>query len=225
MMTLRNLSVTAAMLFAICPLHLLIANDSTDSTAPMEQTIGENATTSLWSYTVSAYAYFVPDDQNYVSAIFTADKNWLHIEARYNYEDIRTGSAWIGYNFSAGTKLVLDVTPMFAGVFGNTNGVAPGWEVSLSYARVEFYSENEYVFDLQDSAGNFYYNWTELTFSPVDWFQAGLIVQRTKTYQTDLDVQRGLVAGFSYKAVNLTAYVFNLGWETPTVAVSVGINF
>ena len=35
----------------------------------------------------------------------TADYGWLHLEARYNYEGLDTGSAWIGYNFSVGDKL------------------------------------------------------------------------------------------------------------------------
>jgi len=25
---------------------------------------------------------------------------WLHLEARYNDEDLRTGSLWVGYNFA-----------------------------------------------------------------------------------------------------------------------------
>lgn len=185
----------------------------------------EEAAADEWSYSAFTYLYLVPDDQNYASAIFTANKDWLHIEGRYNYEDLRTGSAWIGYNFSFGNKLVLDATPMFGGVFGNLNGIAPGWEITLSYGKLEFYSENEYVFDLEDSSGNFYYNWSELTYSPIDWLQLGLVVQRTKAYQTELDVQRGFLAGFSYKMLDVTAYVFNPGWDEPTFSISAGLNF
>ena len=53
-----------------------------------------------WSFSASAYTYAVPDDSNYVQPTFTADRGWLHLEARYNYEALDTGSAWIGYNFS-----------------------------------------------------------------------------------------------------------------------------
>ena len=53
-----------------------------------------------WSFSASAYTYVVPDDSNYVQPTFTADRGWLHLEARYNYEALDTGSAWIGYNFS-----------------------------------------------------------------------------------------------------------------------------
>lgn len=185
----------------------------------------EEAATDLWSYSASSYIYVVPDDQNYASAIFTADKDWLHLEGRYNYEDLRTGSTWIGYNFSFGNKLVLDATPMFGAVFGDLKGVAPGWEISLSYSKVELYSENEYIFDLEDSSEDFYYNWTELTYSPTDSLRFGVIVQRTQAYQTDLDIQRGMLVGFSYKMLDVNAYIFNLGWDKPTFSISAGLSF
>jgi hypothetical protein len=58
-----------------------------------------------WSFSASAYTYFVPDDRDFVQPTFTADRGWLHLEARYNYEALDTGSAWVGYNFSGGDKL------------------------------------------------------------------------------------------------------------------------
>ena len=51
------------------------------------------------------------------------------------------------------------------------------------------------------------------------------MIQRTKAYQTDLDIQRGFLVGFSYKKVDFTTYVFNLGWTDPTVVLAVGLNF
>ncbi len=226
MTVVRRLTLFMTVTIMMCLTEMQATADTNPVQTPStETTETEEAAADVWSYSASSYIYIVPDDQNYASAIFTADKDWLHIEARYNYEDLRTGSAWVGYNLSFGEKLVFDATPMFGGVFGNLNGVAPGWEISLSYAKVEFYSESEYVFDLEDSSGNFYYNWSELTYSPADWLQLGLVFQRTKAYQTDLDVQRGFLAGFSYKMVNVSTYVFNLGWEKPTFSVSAGLNF
>jgi hypothetical protein len=81
------------------------------------------------------------------------------------------------------------------------------------------------VFDLQDRSGNFLYMWSELTYSPIDWFRTGLVIQRTKAYQTELDTQRGLLAGFSYKKVDFTAHVFNVGWSEPTVVLAFAVNF
>jgi hypothetical protein len=184
-----------------------------------------DATANTWSFTASAFTYVVPDSQNYVNPNFTADHGWLHLEARYNYEAQKAGSLWFGHNFKVGDKLALAVTPMVGGVFGNLAGVAPGCTWSLSFWKIEFSSQSEYVFDLRDRSGNFLYTWSELSYSPVEWFRTGLVVQRTKAYKTDFDIQRGLLAGFSYKKLDFATYVFNFGWTDPTVVVAVSVNF
>ena len=126
---------------------------------------------------------------------------------------------------SFGEKVVLDATPMVGGIFGNTTGVAPGYLFTLSYKKVSLYSEGEFVFDTKNSGGNFFYNWNELTYSPTDWVRFGLASQRTRAYQTPLDVQRGFFAGFSYKVLDFTTYVFNAGWTDPTVVLAIGFKF
>ena len=178
-----------------------------------------------WSFYASGFAYFVPEDRDYLAPICTADRDRLHLEARYNYEDLETAALFLGWNFSAGDKLSLHATPMIGGVFGNTAGIAPGFKITLGYQRVEFYSESEYLFDAHDSSESFYYNWSELSYALLDWSHAGLVIQRTKVYQTELDVQRGLLAGFSHGEVDCTAYVFNLGWTSPTVVLALGYGF
>jgi hypothetical protein len=90
-----------------------------------------------------------------------------------------------------GDKLRLDATLMAGGVVGDTRGAAPGYKLTLTYGRFEFYSEGEYVFDTDDSADNFFYNWAQLGYSPLDWLSNGLASQRTRTYQTELHIQRG----------------------------------
>ena len=106
-------------------------------------------------------------DRSYASPTFAADRKQIHFGARYNYEDKETGSRWVGYNFSTGDRLALEVTPMIGGVFGNTTGVAPGYKASLAWRRVELSTEGEYVFDTKDHTGNFFYSWMELTYSPI----------------------------------------------------------
>ena len=138
-----------------------------------------------WSFSASASTYIVPDFREYVQPTFTADRGWLHLEGRYNYENLETGSIWLGYNFGGGEKLEWEFTPMLGGVFGETSGVAPGYKFSLTYWKIEFSSEGEWVFDLGNSDDSFFYNWSELSMSPVDWFRFGLVGQRTRVYQTE----------------------------------------
>ena len=185
----------------------------------------EEADPNTWSFAAAGYGYIIPDDQSYFSPTFRADRNWVHLEARYNYEDLRTGSIWFGYNLSFGENLVFEATPMVGGVFGNTTGVAPGYLLTLSYKKISLYSEGEFVFDTRNSDSNFFYNWNELTYSPTDWFHFGLASQKTRVYQTPLDVQRGFLAGFSYRRLDFTTYVFNVGWTDPTVLLAIGFKF
>ena len=62
---------------------------------------------SRWTFSLVTDGFLVPNEVSYAQPDFTADHNWLHLEARYNSENLQTGSLWFGYNFSAGKKLVL----------------------------------------------------------------------------------------------------------------------
>jgi hypothetical protein len=177
-----------------------------------------------WTFTLITDGYIIPDEDGFANPNFTADHGWLHLEARYNSEDLRTGSAWIGYNFTAGKKLILNVTPIIGGVFGRTNGVAPGCEASLTYKKVQASISNELVF-ATDKSGSYYYNWPEVTYSPVNWLQLGFVAQRTKTYKTSLDTQPGFLVGLSHKNMEVTSYVFDLGLAAPTVVLELGFSF
>lgn len=202
-----------------------LAQETKTTATAMTPVPAADASAKAWSFDASVYTYFVPDSHDTVSPVVMADRGWLHLETRYNYENFRTGSIWFGYNFSVGDKLVLDFTAMIGGVLGDTAGVAPGYRFSLSYWKLELTSESEYVFDSRDSSQSFFYNWSELAVSPADWFRAGVVVQRTRLYGEDRDVQRGFLAGFSYKKANATAYVFNPDASKPTVVLALGLSF
>lgn len=198
-----------------------VSSSATNSMPALTKESDEKA----WSFSASAYTYFVPDDRDYVQPTLTADHGWLHLEARYNYEALDTSSLWIGYNLAVGDKLALEVTPMMGGVFGATAGIAPGYKGTLSWWKLELYTEGEYLIDTDNSSDSFYYTWSEFSLAPVDWFRFGLAVQRTKLYQTDFDVQRGFLVGFSYKRVNLTTYIFNPDASRPLIVLGLGVDF
>jgi hypothetical protein len=199
----------------------------TPGNASIEPPVGLQAR----EYTLTIAGYIVPEGTSYVNPVLAADHRWLHLEARYNDEDLRTASLWVGYNFvrgdvSAGDKWELDITPMLGGVFGRTDGVAPGCEVSLSYRKkVEASISNEYVFDTTRKSGNFYYSWPQLTYSPVDWFHVGAVAQHTAAYQTSLSIQRGFLVGFSRRKWELTTYVFDPGTSGTIVVLESGVSF
>lgn len=178
-----------------------------------------------WEIAVTVDGYLVSDQDDYVSPTLSADHGWLHLEGRYNYENLRTGSLWIGYNIHTGKKVTLELIPMIGGIFGRTTGIAPGFEASLEYKKIRASISNEYVFDTSHESGNFYYSWPQVSYSLKDWLRVGLVAQRTKPFQTKLDTQRGFLVGLSHKKVEFTAYVFNVGWTEPSVVLEAGWNF
>jgi len=184
-----------------------------------------DAPTNTWAYNLTVDGYIVPEDQSYVDPVLMADHNRLHLEARYNYENLRTCSLWLGYNFSTGKNVELSITPMIGGVFGRTNGIAPGFEASLNYKKFELSVSNEYVFDTTHQSASFYYSWPQLTYSPVDWLRVGAVAQHSRTYHTAVDIQRGFLVGVPHKKWEITTYVFNPGFTDPTVVLEGGISF
>jgi hypothetical protein len=180
---------------------------------------------SAWAYNLTVDGYIVPHGQSYVDPVFTANRKWLHLEARYNYENLKTGSLWVGFNFRVGKTLVLDFAPMIGGVFGRTNGIAPGCEASLTYKKIQASIVNEYVFDTTTKAGNFYFSWPQVTYSPVGWFRVGAVAQHTKAYQTAFSIQRGFLIGFSHKKWEFTTYVLDPFVGDTVTILELGVNF
>ena len=191
------------------------------TTAPVPAEVDEKA----WSFSLSAYTYIVPDDHEYVQPTITIDRDWLHLEARYDYEALDTASTWVGYNLAGGEKVAWEITPMLGGVSGETSGIAPGYKGSLTWWKIELYSEGEYVFDLDDSSDSYFYNWSELTLSPAEWLRFGIVAQRTRLYDSDRDIQRGLLVGLSWQSLDLAAYVLNPDEGKPTWIFSIAVSF
>ena len=179
----------------------------------------------VWDLSASFYGYFIRDESDYVQPTVTADRDWLHLEARANYESKGAGSTWIGWNLSAGTRVVLNVTPMIGLVFGDTQGVAPGCRGALSWRGLELSSESEYVFDAGGRADWFFYNWSQVTLSPVDWFHVGLVAQRTRAYASAREIQRGLLVEVSLPHLDITGHIFNPDDASPTYVVSAAVSF
>lgn len=160
-----------------------------------------------WEFSAESDLYFT--DPFVFLPIFIADKGNLHLEARYNYEDLKTFSGWAGYNFFGGDEFEYFLTPMIGAAIGRTDGIAPGLEFTLSYAGFELYSESEYLFDFESSEYNFFYNWTDLTYSPLDWIWFGISGQITKVNETELETDRGLILGAEYRNFEITGYFYN----------------
>lgn len=180
--------------------------------------------TPAWELNAEMNLYFFKDDFIAVP-VFKADKNRLHLEGRYNYEDLQTFSGWVGYNFSGGNKFEYAITPMLGGVVGLTNGIAPGLEMTFNFGRFEVTTNSEWLIDPKIAENHFFYNWSDVSYSLKDWLWVGISGQRTRLYKTALDLQRGVLIGGAFKSWELTTYVYNVGFDDPFVLLTVSTKF
>jgi hypothetical protein len=175
-----------------------------------------------WAFDVTAFAYFLPDEADYVQPTVRADRGSLHLEGRYAYEDRRTFSLFAGWSAAMGRALRLEVTPMIGVVAGRTDGLAPGLELTLSWGPLELYSESEYVLPLGDAGSSFFYAWSELGVRPADWLRVGLVAQRTRQFRAAREVSLGAMLGVAVGRLEATLYVLDGGSSGLFAAVSMG---
>ena len=168
-----------------------------------------------WSFALSGAVYVLPDEGDFLQPTFKADRGRFHFETRYNYEDRDSVSFFVGANFEFGKKVKLALTPMLGGLVGETDGIIPALEADLTIGLFEAYGEAEYVFDLDDSSSKFFYMWSELSLWPTEWLRAGVVTQRTRVYQTERDIQRGLLVGSVVQALRRRSLLLQPGQRRP----------
>lgn len=174
-----------------------------------EQTQAPDTAATVWQFGLGVYYYLLPEENNTASLIGNADYKSFHIEGRYNYEDERTAALFGGYRVETGHSFIVGATPMLGVVFGNTNGIAPGLLLDLSWKIFDFYSESEYVIDFSGSENNFFYTWTEIAVTPVSTLRTGISADRTRLYQSDLELQKGIFAEYTFWKLTAGVHYFN----------------
>jgi len=208
----------ALLILVICPNILL---------AQLQHEVSESdSANSKWSFSLWGDYFIIPNDKNIFNPTFYADHKSLHFEGRYNYEDINTASAFAGWRFETGNKLQLAATPMMGIAFGNTNGIAPGLELELTYKFLDLYTESEYLFDFASKENNFAYTYFELAATMLnEHVRTGLTGQRTRLYQTEFDVQRGVFAEYYFGRFRAGLYYFDPFSTDNFIDVSFSIDF
>ncbi len=179
-----------------------------------------------WSFGAEGYYYVTPHDNNLFSFTGYADhKSGLHLEARYNYEDRNTVSAFAGWRLETGNKLAFAATPMIGFMAGNSRGIIPALELELNYKRLDFYSETEYVIDFSGKENTYLYTWSELSFRPLANLYTGVSIQRSLAYQTGYEVQKGPMVKYAFRSITAGFYYFNPFTSNNVFVFSVGADF
>jgi hypothetical protein len=194
-------------------------------TAISRGAVADDAAARPWHVTATAFLYVLPEQDNFLMVTAPADIRWLHLEGRYNYEALDSGAAFVGVNGAWGDAFKLHLTPMVGGVFGSLDGLVPALRWTLTWWNLDIYSESEVVIQFGDMSDSFFYNWSELGFSPLDWLRVGAVIQRSRIFTMPRDVQSGLFVSGKIGVFTASLYELNLGWETPTWVIALGASF
>jgi hypothetical protein len=178
-----------------------------------------------WEVAATGYWNAPRGGDGFASGILAADRGALHLEARANYEALHAQSAFVGWTFSTGEPVRLELTPIVGGVTGARHGPVAGLEASVAAGRFDWYAEAEYVREGGGGEPSYTYVWSELAFRPVEWLRGGLVTQRTRLYGGDREVQHGPFLQASHGKVTLGAYWFSPGSSGQVAIVSLGVAF
>lgn len=137
-------------------------------------------------------------------------KKGLYTEMRYNYEEQKTASVYMGKNFTGEKgKLEYSVIPMVGLVFGKYNGASVAANIDIGRKKMFLSMQTQYTVNRDDAMNNFFFNWSELGYQPLKWFYAGLSTQITKPWKSRFEPEYGLMAGFIIKKITIPLYVFS----------------
>jgi hypothetical protein len=177
------------------------------------------------SGSITGYYYAMRDQPDFGVGVATLDYRRWHFEARYNYEAENAGSAFVGYKFKGGDSLTFEITPIVGALFGSARGVVPGLEASVAWRSLDAYVEAEYVDNRRDPGTRYWYAWSEIGWTPVEWMRVGLVGQRTNTVDTGRELQRGAFAQVTVERLKFGVYFFNPDSAARYVIGSLGLQF
>lgn len=178
------------------------------------------------SWDFNAQLYLTITSDNLVAMpVFNMTKNHLYLQSRFNYESAETYSLSAGYLFNGGDKFSYEITPMMGIMLGKQYGFLPEISINLSYRNFNLSSDSEYQINLKHPKLNYISTWNEFTFYPKDWLYAGISVQRSRIFNTYLDVQKGIVMGVIINKFTFMGYLFNFIDDKHDVFGMLGVNF
>ncbi len=165
------------------------------------------------------------DQPDFTVGVVSLNHGALRLEARYNYEVHDAASVFVGWRLAGGDAVTFELTPIAGALFGAARGFVPGFEASIAYGSLDAYIEAEYVRDLEQSSPGYFYAWSELGWTPVQWLRIGLVGQRTRVVNNARDLQRGAFLQLRGGNASFGVYAFNPDSGDRYVIISLGVQF
>ncbi len=134
-------------------------------------------------------------------------KNW-YAEGRFNYEALNTLSLYGGKTFEKKALVSYSASPILGIVLGQINGGSAGINLVADYKKLNFSTQSQYTFSVQQRSNNFIYSWSDFTYQVSAKFAAGFSLQQTKLYMVNGAFEKGLLIKTGYKNWTFPLYIF-----------------
>ena len=156
--------------------------------------------------------HYMGNNINYTWApvVHNLTEKGMYTEMRYNYEEARTASLYLGKIFNTNGDIGTSFTPAAGIVVGKYTGASVALNTELSYRNVFFNSQAQYTISAQKTTNNFYFNWSDLYYMSTPWLFTGVAMQQTGVYNTALKTETGVLMGFTKGKWTIPVYLFNV---------------
>jgi len=143
-------------------------------------------------------------------------------EIRYNYEELATVSFFAGRKFNWKGAIDCNLTPMLGISAGKFSGISPALTAKAEWGNLYFSAESQGSVSFRDKRQSFFFNWSEIGYSPFTGFFAGVAAQITISANESL-VERGILLGIEWGMITFPVYIFSP--FSGKRSVLVGVNF
>ena len=148
-----------------------------------------------------------------------------YIEARYNYEDVKTVSLYFGRSFEINKKVDVEIIPMIGLVYGNIKGVSPGFNLNFEYKRFHSSTECQYTFDLEDRGNSFFWDWSNFYIRVHENISVGTAIQIYRPQKGDSFVYASPALNLEFGSFSIEANAYNLWEKHPLYTLGFEYNF
>ena len=158
------------------------------------------------------YSYLSP--KNGISWVpivhFKAGNNW-YVETRYNYEEEKTLSLYMGKIFCRTLKHIsYSLTPMVGGMLGQFKGGSVALNASLEYKRFFLSVQPQFTAFSGERDRSYIFHWSEFGYELKPWLFAGVSMQETYYTKSKVNIiEPGVLLGVTLGKWILPFYLFS----------------
>lgn len=148
-------------------------------------------------------------------------KRHIYTELRYNYEDRKTFSFYMGGTFKVGKHEEFEIIPMIGGSVGRFKGISPATTMILEAGWIRGFSQNQYSINLKDQGSNFFFDWTAIVVHTYKPLYLGVSLQTFVPQNTESQIYFAPMISLKKLPLIVEGFAYNFWTDLPMWALGV----